>query len=190
MFHQSVQAGFVLCVGLPLQEAAAVARLLRESAVVLVTSDLAGARMLLEPERVEDAVLSAVGGLHAVASEGGHGPAGPGSNRDLTPGEVAAADGSPAVVTTMRRPAQPPERLHVGELSIDLAAREVLVAGKPIHLSAREFDLLSLLASDVGRAWSFAALTQQIWGTDFLGDKEPLTSTVKRVRRRLGASTE
>jgi len=49
-------------------------------------------------------------------------------------------------------------------------------------------DLLAVLASDIGRVWSFATLTQQLWGTDLLGDKDPLTSTVKRLRRRLGAA--
>lgn len=57
--------------------------------------------------------------------------------------------------------------------------------GRAIHLSAREFDLLAMLASDVGRVWSFAELTQQIWGADFRGDREHLVSTVKRLRKKL-----
>ncbi|MDV3221007.1 winged helix-turn-helix domain-containing protein [Intrasporangium sp.] len=75
----------------------------------------------------------------------------------------------------------------MGSLRIDIAAREVALKGKPVHLSAREFDLLSLLASDLGRVWSFATLTSQVWGSDYVGDRERLTSTVKRLRKRLGS---
>ena len=59
--------------------------------------------------------------------------------------------------------------------------------GRPVHLSAREFDLLALLASDLGRVWSFSALTRQVWGSDYAGDRERLTSTVKRLRKGLGS---
>lgn len=77
--------------------------------------------------------------------------------------------------------------LTVGALQIDIRAREVAMKGRPVHLSAREFDLLTLLASDLGRVWSFSALTRQVWGSDYAGDRERLTSTVKRLRKRLGS---
>jgi DNA-binding response OmpR family regulator len=83
--------------------------------------------------------------------------------------------------------ASPPTHLLLcaGRLVLDPAAREATVDGRAIHLSAREFDLLAMLASDVGRVWSFAELTQQIWGADFRRDRENLVSTVKRLRKKL-----
>jgi hypothetical protein len=181
MFHSSVGAGFVLCVGLPLGEATRVARLLRDSAVVLVTADLEGARTLLEPAE-HGAGVNVLPMADHVASVAAAWPAA---------GLLDAGWGAPvrAFAPAVRdETGPPPDALAVGAVTIDAAAREVTVRGVPVHLSAREFDLLAVLASDIGRVWSFATLTQQLWGTDLLGDKDPLTSTVKRLRRRLGAA--
>ncbi|HEX5967240.1 MAG TPA: winged helix-turn-helix domain-containing protein [Intrasporangium sp.] len=102
----------------------------------------------------------------------------------------------PAAATATNAQALPPPSvsrpieaspLAVGALRIDIRAREVALKGRPVHLSAREFDLLTLLASDLGRVWSFSALTRQVWGSDYTGDRERLTSTVKRLRKRLGS---
>jgi DNA-binding response OmpR family regulator len=152
MLHNLGGNGFILCVGVPLQEVAQVARLLRERAVVLAASDLGAARALLTP----------VGGER------------PQLDQRTDPRSVGTPGSEPG-----------PARLRAGRLAVDLAAREATVDGRTVHLSAREFDLLALLASDVGRVWTFADLTERIWGGDFHGDKEQLVSTVKRLRRRL-----
>lgn len=149
MFHHVSSTGFILCVGVPLQEVAKVARLLRDRAVVLAATDVGAARALLsDPD-------DAPGG---------------GSN-EHTAADLVAPEAH--------------ARVRAGRLVMDPAAREATVDGRAIHLSAREFDLLALLASDVGRVWSFAELTQQIWGADFRGDREHLVSTVKRLRKKL-----
>jgi len=80
---------------------------------------------------------------------------------------------------------QDDQRLRAGGLVMDQAAREVRIDGQDVHLSAREFEVLALLASDLGRVWTFAEMTKRVWGSDFLGDKEQLVSTVKRLRKRL-----
>ncbi|MBO0609805.1 winged helix-turn-helix domain-containing protein [Myceligenerans salitolerans] len=85
-------------------------------------------------------------------------------------------------------PAVPPARtgpITHGPLRLDLAAREVQVQGREVHLSAQEFDLLATLASQPGRVWTFAELTAQVWGTQYLGDADAVTSAIKRLRRRL-----
>lgn len=99
---------------------------------------------------------------------------------------AAATATSPQPRPSSSRPIDP-SPLTVGALRIDIRAREVALKGRPVHLSAREFDLLTLLASDLGRVWSFSALTRQVWGSDYGGDRERLTSTVKRLRKRLGS---
>lgn len=167
MFHSPLGAGFVLCVGLPLQEVTRIARTVHDSAVVLATNDVAAARALLAPaEKVEDD--------EPPDSVGVGGPVSPGVHDEPT---------RPVVVATRT------EIVTAGPLAIDLAGREVTVDTTTLHLSAREFDLLALLASDVGRVWSFAALTEGVWGTDYLGDREQLTSTVKRLRKRLALAS-
>lgn len=155
MFHQISGTSFILCVGIPLHEVTKVARLLRDRAVVLAATDVGAARALLEPSGAD-------------------------------PGPVLTADAAAETrVDADPDPTPPHPLLRAGRLVMDLAAREATVEGRAFHLSAREFDLLAVLATDVGRVWSFAELTQQIWGVDFRGDREHLVSTVKRLRKKL-----
>ncbi|MFJ3402894.1 winged helix-turn-helix domain-containing protein [Promicromonospora sp. NPDC090134] len=95
-------------------------------------------------------------------------------------GPVPAVTGSVAMVA-------PPvlEPLVAGPLLVDLAAREVTALGRRVYLSAREFDLLATLALEAGRVWSFAELTARVWQLPYLGDSDPVTSAVKRLRKRL-----
>ncbi|MFC8796090.1 winged helix-turn-helix domain-containing protein [Promicromonospora sp. NPDC057138] len=75
--------------------------------------------------------------------------------------------------------------LVAGPLLVDLAGREVTALGRRVYLSAREFDLLATLALEAGRVWSFAELTARVWQLPYLGDSDPVTSAVKRLRKRL-----
>src|SRR5690606_1798654 len=113
---------------------------------------------------------------------------------------VAAADTDGARALLGRAPVglpaagppdpSPPPRgsvLQRGPLRVDLAAREVTISGRPLHLSPREFDLLAALASEIGRVWSFAELTTRVWHTGYLGAPDVVTSAVKRLRKRLDA---
>jgi hypothetical protein len=75
--------------------------------------------------------------------------------------------------------------LVAGPLLVDLAGREVTALGRRVYLSAREFDLLATLALEAGRVWSFAELTARVWQLPYLGDSDPVTSAIKRLRKRL-----
>jgi DNA-binding response OmpR family regulator len=77
------------------------------------------------------------------------------------------------------------EPLVAGPLLVDLAGREVTALGRRVYLSAREFDLLATLALEAGRVWSFAELTARVWQLPYLGDSDPVTSAIKRLRKRL-----
>ena len=76
-----------------------------------------------------------------------------------------------------------------GPLRVDPAVREASIAGRVLHLSPREFDLLAALASEIERVWSFAELTRSVWHTAYLGAPDVVTSAVKRLRKRLEPST-
>ena len=165
MLNNPAGPGLVLCVGLSLNEIAGVARLLQQRAVVLGAVDVEAARTLLEPATAPAATAATATAPAATA---------------------AIASVNPGPQRSESRPTDPAS-LTVGALRIDVRAREVALKGRPVHLSAREFDLLTLLASDLGRVWSFSALSRQVWGSDYAGDRERLTSTVKRLRKRLGS---
>lgn len=105
-----------------------------------------------------------------------------------TAAAMRAATGALPAVTgpvPMVAPPPTPEPLVAGSLLVDLAAREVTARGRRVYLSAREFDLLATLALETGRVWSFAELTARVWQLPYLGDSDPVTSAVKRLRKRL-----
>jgi len=78
------------------------------------------------------------------------------------------------------------ETLTVGDLSLDLSAREVRVAGRLVELTRTEFDVLAALASQPRRAFSRDQLTDQVWGPAWFGDSHLVDVHVGHVRRKLG----
>jgi DNA-binding response OmpR family regulator len=77
--------------------------------------------------------------------------------------------------------------LVIGDWRIDRDARTVAVGGRPVHLSAREFDLLRLLAERPGHAVTRRYLFDTIWGPDFYGDERALDVYVMALRKKLEA---
>ncbi|MGE3269118.1 MAG: response regulator [Chloroflexota bacterium] len=73
----------------------------------------------------------------------------------------------------------------VGELHIDRSGRTVSMAGRPVHLSAREFDLLLLLAERAGMALPRQYLFETIWGPRFYGDERALDVYIRALRKKI-----
>jgi len=84
----------------------------------------------------------------------------------------------------------PPERdrIEVGGLEIDLAARRVLVGGSPVILAAKEYDLLVKLAGDPARVFTKEELLREVWDFRSLGRTRTLDSHASRLRRKLSAA--
>ena len=90
-------------------------------------------------------------------------------------------------VPVIAAPTTPAERmLQFDRLTVDVLAREVLLDGVVIGLTAREFDLLAHLASHPRRAFSRAELLREVWDSD-PGYQDPATVTVhvRRLRTKL-----
>lgn len=81
----------------------------------------------------------------------------------------------------------PPPLLEQGTLRIDPAGRAVWIADRPVDLTPKEFDLLSMLVAHPGRAYSREYLLQRIWGMDYDGVDRTVDTHVVRLRRKLGA---
>ena len=73
-----------------------------------------------------------------------------------------------------------------GELRIDLAARTVTMAGVPVRLTRKEFDVLALLARNAGRLLTHQELLRTVWGPAHLGDSHYLRIAVAHLREKLG----
>lgn len=72
-------------------------------------------------------------------------------------------------------------------MSIDLISREVLVREKPIPLTPKEFDLLTILARSAGRSYSREQLLEEVWGFDYYGDVRTVDTHINRLRDKLRA---
>jgi DNA-binding response OmpR family regulator len=89
----------------------------------------------------------------------------------------------------LRRVAPPlGERIKVGELEIDRAARRVTVAGTPVVLAAKEYELLVKLSAEPVRVFTKEQLLREVWGFRSLGRTRTLDSHASRLRRKLAAA--
>ena len=85
-----------------------------------------------------------------------------------------------------RRPEGEP--FELGNLRIRYDRREVTVAGRPVALTATEYELLRVLSLSAGRVVTQDALLRRIWGLRGGRKSEAVRSCVKKVRRKLGDS--
>jgi DNA-binding response OmpR family regulator len=75
--------------------------------------------------------------------------------------------------------------LEFGDLSIDAAGRTVRLAGQPVELTAKEFDLLYFLAKSAGRAFTRAELLDKVWDYEYFGDAGTVTVHIRRLRGKI-----
>jgi DNA-binding response OmpR family regulator len=79
--------------------------------------------------------------------------------------------------------------IAIGNLSLDLARREVAVGGVPVVLRTKEFDLLAALARDVGIVFSRERLLDSVWGYEFDTETRTVDVHINHLREKLTAST-
>lgn len=80
-----------------------------------------------------------------------------------------------------------PPIIHAGDLTIDLVKRLVTLAGEPVKLSPREYDLLARLAEGGGRVLTHRQLLTAVWGPANADDVQYLRVFVGRLRQKLEA---
>jgi DNA-binding response OmpR family regulator len=93
-----------------------------------------------------------------------------------------------AALRRAHQPAMPGaavEQVTVGRLRLDPGARKVWVDGELAALSAREYDLLHLLAERSGHAVTRQFILDRIWGADFVGDLGALDVYIRALRKKI-----
>ncbi|HEX4166745.1 MAG TPA: response regulator transcription factor [Bryobacteraceae bacterium] len=81
---------------------------------------------------------------------------------------------------------QTPEPIIVSDqLSIDFATRQVIVAGKPVRLTPKEFDLLQYLVTNANRPVAHRKLLQTLWGPEYGNEVEYLRVFVSQLRKKI-----
>jgi DNA-binding response OmpR family regulator len=80
-----------------------------------------------------------------------------------------------------------PKSVRAGELEIDPDRRLVTLAGRPVDLTAKEFDLLSHFARNPGRVYSRSQLLDAVWGYSHSGYEHTVNSHINRLRMKIEA---
>jgi two-component system KDP operon response regulator KdpE len=76
-------------------------------------------------------------------------------------------------------------QLTAGSIAIDLERRDVMVAGREVHLTPKEFDLLSLLAARAGQVVTHRAILRAFWGPHSVDQPEHLRVLVGQLRKKI-----
>jgi DNA-binding response OmpR family regulator len=87
-------------------------------------------------------------------------------------------------------PSMTQERLEVGDLVIEPAAHVVSLAGEPLDLAPREFDLLSALALHAGQVVSVDDLLAQVWGAEYEGETQAVYVHIRWLREKIEADPQ
>lgn len=78
------------------------------------------------------------------------------------------------------------EILVCGDISIDKVAHQVLIDGKEIELSYKEFELLTYFVENKGIALSREKILNSVWNYDYFGDARTIDTHVKKLRSKMG----
>ena len=81
----------------------------------------------------------------------------------------------------------PAERITIGDLEIDTGARQVMLAGQPIHLTTSEYAILLHLARHPGKAFSRQAILSALWDESPVGDERAVDVHVHNIREKIEA---
>ncbi|TMF66201.1 MAG: response regulator [Chloroflexi bacterium] len=76
-------------------------------------------------------------------------------------------------------------RIRSGDLVIDLERRDVSVAGRVVHLTPTEYDLLKVFITNPNKVLTDRMLLQQVWGPDYGDESHYLHVYVARLRRKI-----
>ena len=82
--------------------------------------------------------------------------------------------------------APPATERRFGPLVIDTRAQRVRLADEPVHLTAKEFDLLVYLSDEPGAALRRADILHDVWDTNWYGTTKTLDAHIAAIRKKLG----
>jgi len=89
-----------------------------------------------------------------------------------------------------RTDAQANGLVSAGNLIIDRSSRTLKVKGRPVDLSAKEFDILHLMASSPGQVFTRETILERVWGWDYDGTARTVDNFVAGLRKKLEMAGE
>jgi two-component system alkaline phosphatase synthesis response regulator PhoP len=82
-------------------------------------------------------------------------------------------------------PPQEQNTLEFQGLRVDLFGRQVFADGAPVELTAKEFDVLSLLASHPGRVYGREQIMRHLWNGEFFGEARAADVHIQHIRKKI-----
>lgn len=79
------------------------------------------------------------------------------------------------------------ERLRAGGLIMDLSSRQAALDGRPVELTAKEFDLLAVLLRHTGQVLTREQLLDAVWGMNYEGEARTVDVHIRFLRQKLEA---
>ena len=76
-------------------------------------------------------------------------------------------------------------RIQAGDMTIERDNRRVYIEGREINLTAKEFDVLELLATHQNQVYSREKLLTMVWGADYPGDARTVDVHIRRLREKV-----
>ncbi|MGH7643355.1 MAG: response regulator transcription factor [Candidatus Dormibacteria bacterium] len=92
-----------------------------------------------------------------------------------------------ALIRRAERPPRPstrPDRVRLGNFTLDASARRVVIGEHEVRMSPREFNLLFFLLDHAGRVHSRESLLRSVWGADFPGDNKTVSVHIRWLREK------
>ncbi len=80
--------------------------------------------------------------------------------------------------------------VEAGGIRLDKQAHSVMVEGKPVDLSYKEFELLAYFMENRGIALSREKILNSVWNYDYFGDARTIDTHVKKLRSKMGEKGE
>ena len=87
--------------------------------------------------------------------------------------------------TSKRRETPGSPVLVKGNMKIDCESRRVFIGDREINLTAKEFDVLELLATNPNKVYSRENLLNLVWGYDYPGDARTVDVHIRRLREKI-----
>ena len=90
------------------------------------------------------------------------------------------------IQTVLRRVnASEGEKLTIGPLELDLSGRSVLLEGKEVNLTTKEFELLCFMARNIGKVLPRERILQKVWGYNYYGTARTIDNFINRLRQKI-----
>lgn len=80
---------------------------------------------------------------------------------------------------------QETNNIHIGELTVDLSKRSVVMGNTEVMLTNREFEILYLLASSPGRVFSKEQIYDLVWEEPYSGDYNIVMSHIRNISEKI-----